>query len=114
MRLSSRTASLSLGSTHPTLRWPMSSPLPKLWPAMPDSACGLPDVCGSATGSEMRIVHVEADAPGNDGENLNGEWVDIENMGTQLVDLTGWIVKDESASHRYGSQMGLFLPRALL
>ena len=46
-------------------------------------------------------VEVNADAPGDDGVNLNGEWVRFTNTGTDAVDLTGWEVADESASHRY-------------
>lgn len=68
-----------------------------------------PDACGPATDADVRIVHVEADAPGNDNENLNGEWIDIENTGTEAVDLTGWGVKDESASHRYSFPDGFGL-----
>ena len=47
------------------------------------------------------MFHVEYDAPGIDNENLNGEWVDIRNTGTASQDLSGWVLKDESASHRY-------------
>lgn len=53
-----------------------------------------------ADGVELSLL-VQADAPGNDNDNLNGEWVDIRNVGEAEVDLSGWTVKDESASHRY-------------
>jgi hypothetical protein len=41
------------------------------------------------------------DAPGNDNENLKEEWIAIRNEGAVPVDVTGWGIKDESASHRY-------------
>ena len=68
-----------------------------------DAGRGLwaPDACGPAAPSALRITHIEADAPGNDNDNLNGEWVEIHNAGTEAADLTGWVLKDESASHRY-------------
>ncbi|RPI25464.1 MAG: lamin tail domain-containing protein, partial [Actinobacteria bacterium] len=50
----------------------------------------------------VAIDHVEYDAPGNDNQNLNEEWVRFVNEGATGADLTGWGVKDESASHRYG------------
>lgn len=61
-----------------------------------------PDACGPVTTGAPDIdVDVNADAPGDDGENLNGEWVRFTNRGTEPVDLDGWEVADESASHRY-------------
>ena len=60
-----------------------------------------PTACGPRAEATLGIVEVMSDAPGNDNENLNGEWVAIRNEGETSVDLTGWGVKDESASHRY-------------
>jgi micrococcal nuclease len=61
-----------------------------------------PDACGTSDldGVEI-VVDVEADAPGDDSVNLNGEWVRFTNAGSEPVDLDGWEVADESASHRY-------------
>jgi micrococcal nuclease len=61
-----------------------------------------PDACGASdlVGVEI-VVDVEADAPGDDSVNLNGEWVRFTNAGSEPVDLDGWEVADESASHRY-------------
>ena len=64
-----------------------------LW--APD-ACGTSDVVGAEIG-----VEVNADAPGDDGRNLNGEWVRFTNDGGGAVDLGGWEIADESASNRY-------------
>jgi micrococcal nuclease len=59
------------------------------------------DACGTPVDANLIIIHVEADAPGNDNENLNGEWVEIVNQGSSVTELAGWVLKDESASHRY-------------
>ena len=60
-----------------------------------------PTACGPRAEATLGIVEVMSDAPGNDNDNLNGEWVAIRNEGETSVDLTGWGIKDESASHRY-------------
>jgi endonuclease YncB( thermonuclease family) len=67
-----------------------------------------PDACGTSddldgvdTGAVDILVEINADAPGDDSVNLNGEWVRFTNRGAEAVDLDGWVVADESASHRY-------------
>ena len=40
-------------------------------------------------------------APGDDRENPNGEFIVIENVGDAEVDLEGWAVRDESTRHRH-------------
>ena len=72
-----------------------------LWGA---AACG-----GAAARTALRIVAIEADAPGDDSQNLNGEWAVIANDGSDPVDLTGWILKDESSSHRFAFPAGFQL-----
>ena len=59
------------------------------------------DACGPAVEGVSIDIDVNADAPGDDGENLNGEWVTFTNGGDEPVDLRGWQVADESASNRY-------------
>ncbi len=68
-----------------------------------------PDACGPETGSDLRITNVQYDAPGNDNENLNGEWVDIANFGVSAQTMSGWILKDESSSNRYRFPSGFTL-----
>ena len=68
-----------------------------------------PDACGTPVSAHVEIVHIEYDAPGNDNDNLNGEWVEIRNNDSAAVDLTGWVLKDESASHRYEFPSGFTL-----
>lgn len=48
----------------------------------------------------IQIVNINADAPGNDNENKNGEWVEIRNQGENSVNMTNWTLKDE-ANHIY-------------
>ncbi len=68
-----------------------------------------PDACGPATSAQVAITNLDWDPPGSDNDNLNGEVVTITNTGTAPVDLTGWVLKDESASHRYQFPEGFTL-----
>jgi micrococcal nuclease len=56
------------------------------------------DACGAAVDAEVEIVEVE---PGIGAARLNDEWVAVANRGRERVALTGWVVKDTSASHRF-------------
>ena len=67
------------------------------------------DACGPQRSDTIRVADVFYDAPGNDGENPSGEWVRVENTGAAPVDLTGWILRDESSSHRFTFPKGLVL-----
>ena len=49
---------------------------------------------GSATNFE--IADINADAEGDDRENLNGEYVTFENTGEQSLDISGWMLEDAS------------------
>ncbi len=60
-----------------------------------------PGACGGSTEVAVEILAVEADAPGPDNENPNGEWIELRNNSSTAVDLTGWVVRDESTRHRY-------------
>jgi micrococcal nuclease len=48
----------------------------------------------------LEIVQIQADAPGNDNENPNGEWIEIANQGNTPVAMQGFTLKDE-ANHIY-------------
>lgn len=67
------------------------------------------DACGQSAGYDLVITQLQADAPGNDHENLNGEFVVIRNQSEMGVDMTGWMVKDESATHRFSFPAGYVL-----
>ncbi len=49
---------------------------------------------------DIRISSINYDAPGNDWDNLNGEYVIIRNDGSENTDLTGWHLTD-AASHTF-------------
>ncbi|MCK6626524.1 MAG: lamin tail domain-containing protein [Anaerolineae bacterium] len=57
---------------------------------------------GLWAGSEvaLKIIQIQADAPGSDNENPNGEWVEIANQGHTPVQMQGFTLKDE-ANHIY-------------
>ena len=59
--------------------------------AAPDETTAVAD-----GGADVRIAAINADAAGDDWENLNDEYVVLENAGDQPVDLSGWTISDES------------------
>lgn len=70
-----------------------------------------PDACGDAVASDVSLrIEINADAPGDDTENLNGEWVRMVNEGDEDVDLSEWTIADESASNRYSIAAGTTIP----
>ncbi len=53
------------------------------------------DACGAGPAARVPLrLDVTWDADGNDGENLNGEWIRIANDGAVPVRLAGWWVRD--------------------
>ena len=68
-----------------------------------------PAACGPEESSQITITEISADPPGEDALDLNGEYVDLSNRGDAPVDLGGWIVRDESASHRFTIPEGFVL-----
>lgn len=62
-----------------------------------------------AVSSDLRIDFVQADAPGPDDENLNGEWVEIMNGGPQPQSLTGWSLRDAESVNRFTFPAGTSL-----
>lgn len=56
---------------------------------------GNPAKCGEGPNqTEPLKVDVNWDADGNDSANVNGEWIDITNLGSVPVPLGGWWVRD--------------------
>ncbi|SHH69526.1 lamin tail domain-containing protein [Halobaculum gomorrense] len=51
-------------------------------------------VTASDAGDGIVIARVHADAEGDDGENLNDEYVVLRNRGHEAVDLSGWTLTD--------------------
>ena len=60
-----------------------------------------------AVASSLGITAIEADAPGPDDENLNGEWVEIKNTGADPVNMTGWSLRDAESVNRYEFPSGV-------
>ncbi|WP_435348651.1 lamin tail domain-containing protein [Haloarchaeobius sp. HRN-SO-5] len=54
----------------------------------------------AADGGGLSLVDVHADASGDDNENLDDEYVVLENTGDSTLDLGGWRLED-SAGHAY-------------
>ena len=80
----------------------MQSPADWLQPASPGEADAVTLEEVTDRCAHRRVLglaeSVEPDLDGPDLDNLNDEYVDIENSGDS--DLTGWSVRDESSSHR--------------
>ena len=68
-----------------------------------------PDACGPPADANLVVAHIGFDPPGDDDANLNGEWLRIQNSGDNLVDMTGWGIRDESASNRFEFPAGFSL-----
>ena len=76
-----------------------------LWACATDAGAGATTTPASGAGDEagdgrLRVVGINADAAGDDNENLDDEYVVIENAATESLDLSGWTVTDE-AGHSY-------------
>ncbi|GAB3416905.1 lamin tail domain-containing protein [Haloparvum alkalitolerans] len=56
----------------------------------------------------LEVAAINADAAGDDRENLNDEYVVFENTGDEAIDLSGWTVEDE-AGHSYAFPDGFTL-----
>lgn len=69
-----------------------------------------PEACGGGTVTSLEIVEIQADPPGPDEDHLDEEYVVLENAGTDMLDLTGWSVRDESTRNRYRFPDDFVLP----
>lgn len=67
------------------------------------------NACGPAANAKVTIRRIEADAPGDDADNPEGEWIEIRNDGRESVDLSGWVIRDESSRHRFLFSSGFSL-----
>ena len=51
--------------------------------------------------SKVKLIY---DAPGNDNENINGEYVVLKNTGETVLDTSGWTIKDSGTNiYRFSS-----------
>ncbi len=63
---------------------------------------------GETTGGSLAVAEINADAAGDDRENLNDEYVTFENTGDAPLDLSGWQVR-EGAGRTYTVPEGVTL-----
>ncbi|MEL7208628.1 MAG: lamin tail domain-containing protein, partial [Actinomycetota bacterium] len=57
--------------------------------------------CGPPSASGLRIGPTQANAPGDDRDNLDQEWIELVNEGPTAVDLGGWVLRDDTTSNRF-------------
>ena len=62
--------------------------------------------------SSVYISALQFNAPGDDRQNLNHEWVRLTNRGDGPVLLTGWILSDKTGSHPYVFPAFVLLPES--
>lgn len=106
-----------LNLTVPTLPdIPPGPTIPTIPAIPPDISIPLPSVPLPAAqiGNALfvKIDAVQFNAPGDDRENLNGEWVRITNSGEGPVLIAGWTLSDTSGAEPYTFPAVLLLPRA--
>jgi len=63
---------------------------------------------GNASG--VYISRAQFDAPGDDRENLNGEWVTVTNRGDEGALIAGWTLSDKTGSGTFTFPAVLLLP----
>jgi competence protein ComEC len=95
--------------TIPSIRADITVPNPSFTqPATPINLT-FPQI-GNA--SSVSISAVQFDAPGDDRQNLNNEWVRIANRGDGLVLLAGWTLSDKTGSHPYVFPAFVLMPKS--
>jgi len=57
--------------------------------------------CGQPISGDLSVTETHVDAEGNDRFNLTDEWVEISNSGDETIDLSGWVIRDETFGHRF-------------
>lgn len=67
------------------------------------------DACGATIPlPDVRVWSVEADPPGRDEDSPNAEFAAVTNGGPP-IDLTGWVLRDGTSSHRFRFPSGFVL-----
>jgi micrococcal nuclease len=44
----------------------------------------------------IQVADLNADAAGNDNQNLNGEWVEVRNTSNRIINMSGYTLEDNS------------------
>lgn len=68
------------------------------------------DACGPSADTNVIIRRIQADAPGDDAQQPEGEWVEIRNEGREPLSMAGWVLRDESSRHRFIFRSDYSLP----
>ena len=73
------------------------------------------DACGQPLDDDVEVI-IDAqasviDPPGPDDRDLSSEIVFVVNQGNESIDVSGWILRDESSRHRYVFPPGTVLVR---
>ena len=91
--------------TIPTLPPLDPVPLPQITlpPASTDLPIPVPALTAPQIGnaSSIYISGTQFDAPGDDQQNLNGEWMQLTNGGDDTVLIAGWTLSDKGQSTLY-------------
>jgi len=91
--------------TIPTLSALEPVPFPQftLPPAPANLTIPVPALTAPQIGnaSSISISATQFDAPGDDRQNLNGEWVQLTNKGDDTVLIAGWTLSDKGQSTLY-------------
>jgi len=105
----------AIPSPTPSQATTTGTPVPFTLPTVPQNVTvpvpsfTLPTVqIGNA--SSIRISAVQFDAPGDDRQNLNGEWVRLTNTGADVVLLAGWTLSDADTRDLYTFPAFLLVP----
>jgi endonuclease YncB( thermonuclease family) len=71
--------------------------------AAESAAAGLwsPDVCGGGPIPDLEITRIDENPPGPDEDALDLEIVEITNRSDADVDLSGFVLRDESTANRF-------------
>ena len=91
--------------TIPTL--PILEPVPLPSITLPPVALNftipvpLPAFPQIGNASSISFSATQFDAPGDDRQNLNGEWVQISNTGNDTVFIAGWVLSDKGRNTGY-------------
>jgi competence protein ComEC len=106
---SSSPAPATTGSVSPPLTIPVTLPPIPANISVPVPSLTIPPV-QIGTASSVYISATQFNAPGDDRENLNGEWVRLTNRGDDTVLLAGWTLTDTGNKNPYTFPATLLLP----
>ena len=68
-----------------------------------------PQACGDGPIHPVEVLDVVANPPGPDEGVLDDEYVVVGNSGPDPIDLTGWMIRDESTQNRYSFPPGFVI-----